>query len=55
MRIDLIGAGAGDCADGGDLAVLDRDVGDEGRAAVAVHDGSAANDDVEFAGHVSDL
>src|ERR1019366_1106250 len=53
--VDLIGAGAGDGsshgADRGDLAVLDGDVGDERGAAIAVHHGSAADDDIVFAGH----
>ena len=49
--VDFLGASAGDFSDGGDLAILDGDIGDVGGAAIAVHHGSAANDDIEFIGH----
>ena len=55
VGIDLLAAARRHLADFGDLAVLDRDVAAEGRSTVAIHDGAAAYDDVEFAGHVRDL
>ena len=45
-RVDLLGALAVELADGGDLAVLDRDIGLDQRAAPAVGDGTIADDEI---------
>src|ERR1700722_13025897 len=49
--VNLFRAAAGYRAHVSDLAVFDGDVGGERCAAVAVHHGAAADDDVEFTGH----
>src|SRR5204862_466805 len=46
-RVDFFGAGAGDLSNGGDAAVLDRDIGFERRLAGPVDDGPAAHDQVK--------
>ena len=48
LGVDLLGAAAGDLADGGDLAVLHRDIGFVQRRAGAVGHRAAADDQIEF-------
>ena len=53
LGVDFLGARSIDLADRGDPAVLDSDVTREGRAAVAVHDRPATNDEIIFFCHLS--
>jgi len=55
LGVDLFGAGAGDLADRGDLAVLDRDIALEGFAAGAVDDRRATDHNIEIAHRASPL
>ena len=52
LGVDLLGALARDLADGGDPAVLDRDVGFANGRAGAVGQVAAAHDQIEFCRHV---
>src|ERR1700722_13439822 len=51
--VDFVGGRANDAADRRDLAVGHGDVSLERRAAIAVHDGAAADDEIEIMGHGS--
>ena len=51
VTVEFFRAGTRDFADLGDLAAPHRDVADERHATVTIHDGAAADNDVEFAGH----